>query len=310
MINKQPRTIAGGQVSRPRVSADGEVVIWSQKVDDHWEMMKFEDGEVVNLSQSPRTHDMRGDLNADGSVIAWRRNNVKQNEIVILRDGVEEVVDVVPADVNRISVSDDGSTVVYDENTQGGFAFNIRRCRGGQVEQITDSRKMDAFPFVSAKGDRIVYTHYDGKNKLMLKDGKAEPKPIVVRDNSAVQPDLSADGRTLIWSEAQNRDFGIHSRDLVSGKIEEVHDQKGVYEKQPQLASETGEIVFTGYDFRKSRPAETNIFLKTEGELHQLSTTDGGRNSFPDFSENGETVVWIWTDQKDRTHQKIMLLER
>jgi len=304
--------LARGAVGRPRVSADGKVVIWNQQVGDKLDLMKYENGETVNLSNGPDTHDLDGDLNSDGSVIAWRRAYADGTEVVASLNGKEKLIDGFPADVGRISVSDDGSTVVYDENTMGGLSWNIRRYRDGQVEQITNSPKMEAFPFVSADGNRIVYTHYNGKNNLMLKDGQEEPKVIVSREESAVEPDLSADGKTLVFSEPKERDFNIHSRDLVSGKYTVRQAVEDVYEKQPQLASETGEVVYTGYDFRNGRPADTNLFLdRGDGSpALKLTESDGGRHTYPDFSENGHTLVWVWTDAEDRHNRAIYMMER
>ena len=310
-MNIQSRVLARGQVGRPRVSADGNVVIWNQMVDDKWELMRHKDGETVNLSRSSKTHDLDGDLNEDGSIIAWRRAYSDGTEVIVHKDNKEELVDGFGADVKRISVSDDGSTVVYDENTQGSMNWNIRRYRDGEIEQITDSKKMDAFPFVSADGERIVYTRYEGKNRLMLKDGDADPKEIVHREFSAVQPELSADGKTLIWAERdKEKEWKIMSRDLDSGEYKELIDVPGVTEKQPQLASGTGEIVYTGYDFREGKPAKTNIYIDGENGPQPLSETREGRNTFPDFSENGKTAVWVWTDKNDRKNQEIRILER
>lgn len=310
MIKVQPKVIAQGQVGRPRVSADGRVVIWNQKIEDKWELMRHQDGETVNLSQSGTTHDLDGDLNHDGSVVAWRRTYQDGTEIIMNRNGREELVDGFDAKVSRVSVSDDGETVVYDENTLGQMSWNIRRYRNGEIEQVTSNKKFDAFPFVSADGNRIVYTRYDRKNQLMLKDGDAEPKEIAQRESSAVQPELSADGETLLWTESKSKEWGLVSRDLVSGQYQRLVDVPGVAEKQPQLASETGEVLYTGHDFRKGRPAETNIYLSSNGEIQQLSESRGGSNTFPDFSENGETAVWVWTNREDRNDRQIMMLER
>ena len=119
---------------------------------------------------------------------------------------------------------------------------------------------------------------------------------IVSREESAIQPDLCADGNTLVFSEPKERDFNIHSRDLVSGEYTVRQAVEGVYEKQPQLASETGEVVYTGYDFRNGRPADTNLFLDrgNGAPAVKLTESNGGRNTFPDLSENGHTLVWVW----------------
>jgi Tol biopolymer transport system component len=304
--------LAQGTVSRPRVSANGKVVIWNQKVGDKLEIMKYQDGDIVNLSSSPGTHDLNGDLNSDGSVIAWKRAYDDGTEVVTHVQGREKIIDGVPAEIGRISVSDDGSTVAYDENTMGGLSWNIRRYREGKVEQITNTPKLEAFPFLSADGERLVYTRLDGKNSLMLKDGDAAPKEIVSRKESVIQPDISADGNRIVFSDKTGGDFDIHSRDLNSGEYTTHQSVKLVQEKQPQLASETGEIVYTGYDFRQGRPAQTNIYLDPgDGRpATPLTTTDGGRNTSPDFSENGDTVVWMWTDSADRENRRIYMMER
>jgi Tol biopolymer transport system component len=294
------------------VSANGEVVIWNQQVGDKLEIMKYQDGDIVNLSKSPKTHDLNGDLSADGSVIAWKRAYADGTEVVTNLGGQEKLIDGVPAEIGRISVSDDGSTVVYDENTLGGLRWNVRRYRDGAIEQITNSSKLEAFPFVSADGERLLYTRLDGKSRLMLKDGDEPPKEIVSRKESAIQPDISSDGNVIVFSDKTGGDFDIHSRDLVSGRYTTHQSEKGVLEKQPQLASETGEIVYTGYDFRQGKPARTNIYLDPgDGTpARPLTVTDGGRNTSPDVSENGETVVWMWTDSDDRSNRRIYMMER
>ena len=311
MITNNVRVLANGVVSGPKVSADGKVVIWNQKVGDKLELMRYQDGDIVNLSQSPDTHDLDGDLNHDGSVIAWRRAYKDGTELVALLNGREKVLDGVPADMGDVAVSDDGSTIVYDENSAGAYDWNIRCYRDGKVEQVTDSKYFEAFPRVSADGSRIVYTKLDGKNVLMLKDGQNEPKEIVRRKESAIKPDLSADGQRLLFSDKSEGDFDLYSRDLVSGEYTTIQGKKQVFEQDAQLASETGEIVFTGYDFRKGRPAETNIFLDPgKGEPVKLTSSEEGSNWGPDFSENGETVVWVWTDREDINNRKIYIMER
>ena len=311
MINAKTTLLAQGIVSRPRVSGDGRIVIWNQQVGDKTELMKYEEGEIVNLSNSSTTHDLDGDISYDGSVIAWRRAHADGTELVASFDGKERVLDGFPADISRISVSDDGSAIVYDENTQGTFSYNIRRFKDGEIEQVTDSKSFEAFPFVSADGERIVYTKLDGKNRLMLKDGQAPPKEIVRRKESAIEPELSADGNLLLFSEKSEGDFDLYSRDLNSGEYKVLQSRKSFFEREAKLASETGEILFTGYDFRKGRPAETNLYLdsgKGEEPL-QLTRSEGGRNYSPDFSENGKTLVWVWTDQDDLKNRRIYMME-
>jgi len=179
--------------------------------------------------------------------------------------------------------------------------FGLRYLKSGATEVLTQGLWRDYTPFVTADGANVYYTSTrtnTGNNaslwKLPLKGG-AEPSCLLRldgRNEGAVQPSLSKDGKVLIWSELNSfyenwRICAAFSDDLANS-VALTPAEMSAY--APRLSPDGRLIAFTG--FRPGDPA-WRIYLLEPRSGAMIALDTGPANSRgPAWSPDGRAVIY------------------
>lgn len=310
--------VARGEVSSPAISADGEVVAYNQFKDGETAVFRHEGEDTVKISDGHAS--MHPDLSADGSRIVFTRFNQKSlndpgNWDVAMWSEESGRTELVSAEIGNEmspSISDDGTVIAWDDDVNGKFGGNdILKKVGDSIEKVTsDSSKMDLFPIVSGDGSRIVWRRYEGKSSIFIEDQNGTVKPYLRAEDNLISPALSADGFSMVYADKSGKDEDLILYNDKNGTKEVIAGVEGVKETWGDLSGDGQTVTWTGLDFRKGAPADTNIYMRQAGESVQVTTAQGGRNSNAKLSHDGKTLVWTWADGdnvKDRIIYKLEL---
>lgn len=310
--------VAEGSVSSPDISADGKVVVYNQYVDGSTGVFRHEDGESVRLTTDgyPSMHPA---VSADGSRIAFTRYSALNPrdpgswDIALWKEGEgpAELIANGPGDEMDPEISADGRVVVWNDDGDGRFTYsNVYKWTDGEVEALTQGRRFHIFPEISGNGERIVWRHFnEGKTELWLQDQNGVVKPFLKPEGKLVTPSLNHDGTLVVFTEDSrgDEDLVLHNESNRQERL--VAGLKEVEETWADISSDGSTIAWTSLDFRKGAPADTNIFIEKDGRVMQLTTADGGINTFPQLSEDGKSVVWTWMDWENIDNRKIYKFE-
>ena len=310
--------IARGEVSSPAISADGQVVVYNEFKDGETVLYRHQGEDTVRLTNDSHAS-MHGDLNADGSKIVFTRySNPEEsqpgNYDIALWDQSTGKTILVSAEIgNEMSphISDDGKVIVWDDDVDGKFGGNdIVKSVDGQIEKVTEAKNMDLFPQVSGDGSRIVWRRYqEGKSRVFIQDQNGVVKPYVEKKGNVIGPALSFDGQKMVYADQSGDDEDLKLYNDKTGVTETVAGVKDVKETWGDVSGDGETVVWTGLDFRKGSPADTNVYLRHDGDSVQVTTAQGGSNSSPKLSHDGRSMVWTWTDQENTANRVIYKLD-
>lgn len=310
--------VARGEVSSPSISADGDVVVYNQFKDGETAVYRHEGEDTVKLTTDGHAS-MHADVSADGSKVVFTRyDNVNNNgpgswDIALWDEntGRTTLVSAEPGNEMSPSISDDGNVIVWDDDVDGKFGQNnIVKSVNGEVKQITDSESLDLFPAMSGDGNRIVWRRYiKGKAHVFIEDQNGVVKPYLERDGSIVRPRLSHDGQLMIYADQSGEDEDLMRYDDLSGEISSVAAVSNVKETWGDISGDGKTITWTGLDFRKGSPADTNVYMMQDGESIQVTTAQGGSNNEARISHDGKSLVWTWIDDESTNNRVIYKLD-
>jgi Tol biopolymer transport system component len=308
--------VSEGEVGRPRISADGKTVVWGQVVDGQEEIFKFHDGKVEQV-----THDDRVDLDPvvsqDGSVIAWSRFSTVDPrdpsghfDIYENRNGEEHAICTDPGNQTSPAVSRDGRVIAFDDDGDGRMIhWNIKRWENGVTDSVTEGKHVNEFPLVTGDGKTVLWRNSDtGRQRVFKRDESGTISPAVVTHGDASTPAVSPDGRLLLYTDNSHGDDDLMLQ--KDGETTLVAGQRRVDETWAHMSADGQQVVWTNFDRRHSDAADTQIMLKDGDEVSQLTWEDGGLHTFPDISDDGRAITYMWVDPTGLKPSRIYMLER
>lgn len=317
-LRGQLSVVARGSVDRPKVSADGEVVVYSEHRDGFTGVYRHQDGESELLT-TDRHPSMRPDLTADGNSVVYTRYsalspNQPGNWDIVRWDSTQEQPTVIadgPGNEMGPRMSDDGRVIVWDDDVDGKLGGNnIVKWTDGQVENVTRSERLDMFPEISGNGERIVWRRFEnGDSRIWLQDQNGVVKPFLQSEGDLITPALSGDGVHVVFADNSAGDEDLYLHDESNRNTRLISGVKDVGETWCDISGDGSTVVWTGLDFRKGAPADTNVFIERNGEKLQVTTADGGMNFFPQLSDDGKTLVWTWMDSENTKNRIIYKFE-
>jgi Tol biopolymer transport system component len=310
--------VARGEVSSPAVSADGSVVVYNEHRDGVTSVYRHEDGESVKLTTDDHPS-MHADVNADGSKVVFTRfsDPVPKNPgswDIALWDESTGQTNMVSEDYgNEMSprISDDGRTIVWDDDVDrwlGGE--NIVKSVDGQVEHVTQGPSSDLVPDISGDGSRIVWRRDEGgKSDFWLQDQNGTVKPYLNSEGGVIAASQTYDGQQMAYVDQTSDEEDLYRYDDCTGTRTLVAGVENVTETWPSLSGNGEAVAWTGFDFRKGAPADTNIYLHKDGKTVQATTHQDGLHYSPQLSHDGKTMVWTWMHDDDTSNRLIYKLE-
>lgn len=118
----------------------------------------------------------------------------------------------------NLSVSPDGSTVVFDVNDEGSQDIYSVPIAGGEVTRLTTEGGFE--PEWSPDGTRIAFTAFRGEfgdNVWVMNPDGSDQRNLFPSEFNDFQPSWSPDGSQLVFESVRNEDFAITIHDLASG---------------------------------------------------------------------------------------------
>lgn len=309
--------LAEGYVGAPHVSGDGHVIVWDQVVGNNSEIMKFEDGQLTQL-----THDQHPSIfpatSQDGHAISFTRWSSTDPQdpngnwdIHQIRDGAQTAVTSGPANAYMNDISRDGNVIVWDTDGDGHWGnFNINKWENGQIEAVTKGRGDRESPVVDGDGKRIVWREGlpDGESHLWMRDENGKAQQLTSARGNQYQASISPDGSRVLYTHNGGPDDDLML--LAGSQPTTVAGERKIDEGSASMTPDGSQIAWTSFDRRKGNPAEVEIFLKDGDEVVQLTDRDGGLPTTPSMSDDGKVLAYLWVNPNDLHHSRIVLLER
>lgn len=309
--------VARGEVSSPAVSADGDVVVYNEFKDGETAVYRHEKGDTLKLSDGHGS--MHADLNADGSKVVFSRyseSSFDQSgswDIALWSEesGSIEMVSEGFGNEGSPHISDDGRVVIWEDDVNRKLGGNnIVKSVDGKVEHVTNSRALDLSPDISGNGERIVWQRYNsGVSEFWVQDQNGTVKPYLKSEKSVIGATQTYDGMEMVFADKTGTEEDLVRYDDRTGERTVIAGVKDVKETWASVAGDGSAVAWTGLDFRKGSPADTNIYLKAEGEQVQVTTAKGGMNTDAQLSHDGKTLVWTWMEQDNIDNRVIYKLD-
>lgn len=165
-------TTDGDGKFRPRLSADGSVIVWCQQMDSRgrkdWDPMMWRDGVVTDLVEDP-VQSLYIDVSGDGDRIVWDQDGKGRGrdlDIWIHEKGETRALTQLAGDQGYPVISGDGLTVVFRDYSQTPAPHIgwMMRWRQGQIEPVLPGETRSQLqPAITADGATVYYTLVEGE---------------------------------------------------------------------------------------------------------------------------------------------------
>lgn len=308
--------LAEGFVGPPKVSADGKAVVWDQVIGNNSEIMKYQDGQISQLTQDNHASAYPA-VSGDGSAVSFTRysstdpSDPKGNwDLYQVRDGVESPVSNTPGDEYFNGISRDGKVIVFD--VDDGHSINIFKWENGQIDQVTKGFGVREAPIADADGKRIFWRdRTNGNSHIWMRDENGKVAQVTSDAGDQYKHCITPDGGTLVYTENAGQDEDVAMLKIGSGTPPTiVAGERNVDETFAALSADGGQIAWTSFDRRHGNPADVEIFLKDGDQTLQLTDHDKGLPTDPSLSEDGRVVSYLWVNPQDLNRSRIILIER
>lgn len=308
--------VAEGRVSSPDLSDNGEVVVYNAFDGETTSVFRHRGADTVQLTTDLHSS-MHASVSADGSTVVFTRYSAidptKPGNWDVARWQDRQGVTLIasgPGNEMSPQVSADGRVVVWDDDGDDRWSrSNICRWEDGRVEHLTEGDDYHQFPLLSGDGQRAVWRHYEGnKSEIWLRDQNGTVKPFLKSEGSLMPSGLTHAGRQLLYVDDVEGDDDLRIHNEPNRQERVVASEKKVDETWASLSADGNTVAWTGFDFRKGAPADTDVYLQHDGETLKLTQGDG-TNYDPILSADGRTLVWTWMDDQNTNNRRIYKLE-
>jgi dipeptidyl aminopeptidase/acylaminoacyl peptidase len=158
---------------------------------------------------------------------------------------------VLPFDeVTSPVISPDGSSVVFAGSIGSRCDLFLVRVKDRAIVRLTDDEKIERTPCFSADGSFVAYSSDTGENasespimKVASSGGEAA---VLVWGGRNHHPDISADGKTLVYVSDRTGIANLYRLDLAGGKNERLTDALGSL-AYPKIFPDGKKIAYVAY---------------------------------------------------------------
>lgn len=310
--------LADGKTSEPRVSANGHVVVWSQRLDDGcWGVMKHEDGVTTRISEDGFTCTNVA-LSDDGKTIAYAArpfSGPKSDfDVLMWRDGHTRPIANGPGNEYSVAVSGDGSTIAWDDDIDGSWfnTWRIGKWQNGETKLLTDGSILSEFPFI-ADTNQVFFRQQKYENSFIAgeRPGDGLIQAMAMGPGDCVRGDVTDDGKVFTWTDNAGEFNSIMRSE--NGETTTLISEPGVDHTWSRMSGDESHMVWTSFDRRGTDPSKpkVGVMYRENGENQMIALGDDeGMPVMPDVSDDGNAVTWLWVGHGSDTPTRVYLWER
>ncbi|MCU0227188.1 MAG: hypothetical protein MUF01_06075 [Bryobacterales bacterium] len=234
--------------------------------------------------------DSEGAFSPDGKRVAFRR---------AIRPGVEDVfvADIDGQSLRRITEDNRGigglcwsqsgrALIVSSDRRRTGRQLWRFPLDGGEPAQLTPPAMMANSPAVARQGNRMAFVQsYEDRNVYGLDTRKgAAPRLIADSLTRDCDPDLSPDGKTLVFRSDRSGSDDLWAQDLLSGKVRRITRWNGGIVGSAAVSPDGTQVAFNA-----SQGANSSVYVVSidGGEPRRVSIGDDVHETSPQWSPDG-----------------------
>ncbi len=286
-------TFGPDNATRPRWSPDGEQIIYVRSSSESpgiWSAPAA-GGTPRKIIEGGRNANWSGDgkrlVFERGAGEIWTANADGSNQHKL--DGVP-TTDLVRAD-RMPAFSPDGSLVAYFQDDKGPIGdYWVIPSTGGQARRLTFDVIHGGAPTWTPDGKYIICPSQRAGSKTLWKVPVAggKPEPVLLSAGEDVDPEISRDGRKLIYTNTRNN-YALVMTDPATGETKTLHESRSdIFD--PSFSPQGDKILFFGMTVEGDLQI---LKINTDGsQFTQLTGEKGERNIHPRWSADGSAVYF------------------
>ncbi len=201
--------------------------------------------------------------------------------------------------------SPDGALVAFFQKSKGPHGdYWIVSSAGGQARRLTFDDSFGGAPAWTPDGQFIIFPSQRAGSLTLWKVPAVggEPEPILVGTGEDIDPEISRDGRRLIYTNTRNN-FLLTLTDPATGRQQELHQSRSDV-VDPSFSHQGDKIVFFGV----AEGGGIHLYVvNADGSgLNQLTRGKNEQNVHPQWSADG-SAIYYYQHRPTTTFRKISL---
>lgn len=213
------------------------------------------------------------------------------------KDGSEQrrVDGVPPTDLllaDRMpAFSPDGSSIAFFQNDKGPIGdYWIIPTQGGEAKRLTFDNIFGGAPVWTSDGESVIFPSQRAGSMTLWRVPAAggQPEPVLTSAGEDTEPEISRDGRKLIYTNTRNSHV-LTVSNPATGKSRELKESR-VDIVDPTFSHDGSKILFFGI----SEQGDIQIFtIEADGKnLTQVTRGKGERNIHPQWAADGSSIYF------------------
>jgi len=201
--------------------------------------------------------------------------------------------------------SPDNSLIAFFQKSTGPHGdYWVIPARGGQARRLTFDDSNGGAPAWTPDGRFIVFPSQRAGSLTLWKVPVVggEPEPVLVGTGEDTDPEISRDGRRLIYTNTRNN-FMLTITDPATGQQKELYQSRSDM-VDPSFSPQGDKILFFGF----AEGGGVHLFIvNVDGSnLNQLTRGKGEQNVHPQWSADG-SAVYFYQHRPTTSFRKISL---
>lgn len=304
----EPIQITSGEAAadRPRWSPRDDQIVYTRRLQDTTSIWSVppaggESHKVIEGGRNPN-------WSWDGSRLVFERG---YDVWTANADGADQrkVEGVPPTDhllADRMpAFSPDGASIAFFQKSKGPHGdYWVVPADGGQARRLTFDDTFGGAPAWMPDGRFIIFPSQRAGSLTLWKVPAVggEPEPILVGTGEDTDPEISRDGRRLIYTNTRNN-YMLTMTDPVSGQQKELHQSRSDM-VDPSFSPQGDKILFFG--FAEGGGLHLYVVNADGTKLNQLTRGKGEQNVHPQWSADG-SAIYFYQHQPATSFRKILL---
>lgn len=201
--------------------------------------------------------------------------------------------------------SPDRALIAFFQKSKGPHGdYWVVPTEGDEARRLTFDDTFGGAPAWTPDGHFIVFPSQRGGSLTLWKVRATggEPEPILVGTGEDTEPEISRDGRRLIYTNTRNS-FLLTLTDPATGRHKELHQSRSDV-VDPSFSAQGDKIVFFGV----AEGGGIHLYvINTDGTgLNQLTRGTGEQNVHPQWSADG-SAIYFYQHQPTTSFRKLSL---